>query len=75
MNSILSALGSLIDSDHIGGWTRSIVAAAGGAAAVYFGMQYWNSPEIIGAIGTVVSAIVVGLWSSLAKTVAKPTTP
>jgi len=74
MNQVLSVLSSLVDSDHLGGWTRAIVAAAGGFLVAHYGMQYWNGDVVISGIGTVASAMVVGLWSSLAKTVASKST-
>jgi len=74
MNSVISIVSSLIGPTQLGGWVRAGVAALGGYLAVKYGMQYWNDPEVIGALGTAASAIVVGLWSSLSKVTAPVTT-
>ena len=76
MNSVINVLASIVGPTQLGGWVRSGFVALGAFLATKYGMQYWDSADVIGGLGTAVSAIVVGLWSSLAKTAAaSPTTP
>jgi len=68
MNSVISVLFTLVGPTQLGGWVRAAIAAAGGFLVAHYGMQYWNGDVVISSVGAAVSAIVVGLWSSLAKT-------
>lgn len=62
----------LIDADKIGGWVRAGVAAVMGAGATSIGGWFVATPEWKTALGVVVSGIVVGAWSHLAKKYAAP---
>lgn len=67
MNSVLSVLSSIVGPTQLGGWVRAGIAAAGGFLVAHYGMQYWNGDVVISGVGAAISAIVVGLWSSLSK--------
>jgi len=74
MNQVLSVLTSIVGPTQLGGWVRAGMAAAGGFLVAHYGMQYWNGDAVISGIGTALSAVIVGLWSSLGKA-AVTTTP
>ena len=74
MNNVVSVLASIVGPTQLGGWVRAGIVAAGAWAATKYGMQFWDSADVIGGVGAAVSALVVGLWSSLSK-VASPATP
>lgn len=65
---------SLIDAGQLGGWVRAGVASLFGAiSGVLVGpLAGFQDPSVQTAVGVVVSTIIVGVWSSLAK---KNTTP
>jgi len=67
MNSFLSVLTTLVGPTQLGGWVRAGIAAGGGFLVAHYGMQYWNGDAVISGIGTALSAVLVGLWSSLGK--------
>lgn len=60
---------SLIDAGQLGGWVRAGVASLFGAVSgVLVGpLAGFQDPAVQTAVGVVVSTIVVGIWSSLAK--------
>jgi len=75
MNSVISVLSTLVGPTQLGGWVRAAIAAAGGFLVAHYGMQYWNGDAVISGIGAAASAVVVGLWSSLSKTVVSTPAP
>jgi hypothetical protein len=61
----------LVDTDKLAGWVRAGVAALFGAAASWFGGELvpFLTPDMQTAVGVVLSTIVVGVWSHIAKSV------
>lgn len=59
---------SLVDTGKLAGWVRAIVAALLGAAiAKWPALSSYLDPTAQAALGVVVSAIIVGAWSHVAK--------
>jgi hypothetical protein len=62
-------LTSLIDAGQLGGWVRAGVASLFGAiAGVLVGpLAGFQDPAVQTAVGVVISTIIVGIWSQIAK--------
>lgn len=75
--TMLQILLSMVGPTQVGGWVRAIVASGLTALAITTGLPFLNDPTITGAIAAAASTVVVGLWSSLAKsgTINVPVTP
>jgi hypothetical protein len=70
---IVQILARFIDADKLGGWVRALVAVVLGQAASWFGgvLAPFLTPELKLAIGSAIATLIVGLWSQIAKSVAK----
>lgn len=60
---------TLVDANQIGGWVRAGVASLFGAVGGYLvgPLAGFQDPNAQAAVGVIVSTLVVGIWSSLAK--------
>jgi len=65
---MLQFLASIVGPTQIGGWVRALVASGLTALAVTTGLPFLSDPTVTGGIATAAATVVVGLWSSLAKT-------
>lgn len=75
MNAILNIVTAVVNADKLGGWTRSIVAVAGGWAAAHFHGEIgaiFADPTFSESLGVVVSTLAVAMWSQFAKAKAEP---
>ena len=67
-SSMLQVLASIINADKLGGWVRAGVASLLGVfIAKWPLLGTILDPATQAALGTVVAAIVVGVWSQLTK--------
>lgn len=60
--------GSLIDTSKLGGWVRAAVASGLGVLIAKFpGLGNWLTPDTQAALGAFAAALVIGVWSQIAK--------
>lgn len=78
MNSVLAVLTTLVGPTQLGGWVRAAVASGLTLVAAKYlpSTAGFDPASLITDIAAVASTVVVGLWSSLGKTVvATPVAP
>ncbi len=73
VSTLLKMLIGLVSADQVGGWARALVAVLLGGAATWFGgaLVPFLTPEFQMAVGVVISTILVGSWSTIAKWIAE----
>jgi lysozyme len=67
MNPFISAITTIFGPTQVGGWVRAAVASGLTYAGTKYGASFLTDPGVVSEIGAVASTVVVGLWSSLAK--------
>jgi hypothetical protein len=74
---LIAMLVKAIDNNILGGWIRAAVAAILGAASGWFGgaLAPYLTADFQIALGVVVSTIVIGIWSWVAKKFTPPAPP
>jgi hypothetical protein len=68
-HAFLRVLVALVDSGQLAGWVRALIASLFGLAAPYLvgWLAGFSDPNVQGAVGIVLSTLIVGAWSSIAK--------
>ncbi len=68
MDNLVSVLTQLISADKVGGWTRAgVTSVIVTAIDKWPGLSNYLDPTAQAALAVVVSTVVVGFWSQLAK--------